>query len=343
MRSDGKIGFGIVGCGMISRWHLGAVESIDEAYLVGVCDAKYENAEKIAKENNCAAFESYEKMLECEDVDIVCICTPSGLHAPMAVMAANAKKHFVVEKPMAITKEQVESVIEATERNGVKGAVISQLRFTESIKYVKNAIENGELGDIIIGDVYMKYYRSPDYYASADWRGTWEMDGGGALMNQGIHGIDVLQYLVGPVKSVFGICKTLARDIDVEDTANVVVEYENGAIGTIQGTTSVNPGYPRIISISGTKGTVELTEDVITRWDIEGNEGKAVSHPKGDTTSYRDPAGFALDSHRMQIKDLIDAVKFDRRPLVDVHEGRKPVDIILGAYQSSKTKKTVFI
>lgn len=338
-----KYGFGIVGCGLISKWHANAVSLIEEAYLVGACDVKFESAERFAKENECIAFESYEKMLECGDVDIVCICTPSGLHAPMAVMAANAKKHFVVEKPMAITKEQLDDVISACEENKVKGAVISQLRFTESIKYVKKAIEKGELGDIIIGDVYMKYYRSPEYYASADWRGTWEMDGGGALMNQGIHGIDVLQYLVGPVKSVFGICKTLARDIDVEDTANVIVEYENGAIGTIQGTTSVNPGYPRVISISGTKGTIELTEDVITRWDVEGDEGKNVSRPKGDTTSYKDPAGFALDTHRMQIKDLIDAVKNDRRPLVDVYEGRKPVDIILGAYQSGRTKKPVFI
>ena len=343
MTEKRKYGFGIVGCGMISKWHVAAVSSIDNACLVGACDVIFESAERFAKENNCIAFESYEKMLECDEIDIVCICTPSGLHAPQAVMAAKAKKHFVVEKPMAITKEQIEDIISACEENGVKGAVISQLRFTESIKYVKKAIENGELGDIIIGDVYMKYYRSPEYYASADWRGTWELDGGGALMNQGIHGIDVLQYLVGPVKSVFGICKTLARDIDVEDTANVVVEYENGAIGTIQGTTSVNPGYPRVISISGTKGTVELTEDVITRWDIEGNEGKAVSHPKGDLTSYRDPAGFALDTHTMQIKDLIEAVENDRRPLVDVYEGRKPVDIILAAYQSSKIKKTVFI
>ena len=343
MTKNKKYGFGIVGCGMISRWHANAVSLIDEAELVGVCDRKPESTMRFAKENNCKAFESYEELLACDEIDIVCICTPSGLHSPQAVMAANAKKHFVVEKPMAITREQIEDVINACEKNNVKGAVISQLRFTESIKYVKKAIEDGELGDIIIADVYMKYYRSPEYYASAEWRGTWELDGGGALMNQGIHGIDVLQYLAGEVKSVCGICKTLARDIEVEDTANVLVEYKNGAIGTIQGTTSVNPGYPRVISISGTKGTVELTEDVITRWDIEGKSSPPENMPKGNINSYRDPSGFALDTHKMQIADLIDAIKNDRRPLVDVYEGRKPVDIILGAYQSSKIKKTVFL
>ena len=338
-----KFGFGIVGAGMISRWHASAVSMIDDAELIGVCDNKIENARKFAAENNCLAFDSYQEMLSCDKIDIVCICTPSGLHAPMAVMAANAKKHFIVEKPMAITSEQTEQIISACEKNNVKGAVISQLRFTESVSYVKKAIEEGKLGDIIIADVYMKYYRSPEYYSSADWRGTWELDGGGALMNQGIHGIDVLQYLAGPVKSVFAICKTLARDIEVEDTANVLVEYQNGAIGTIQGTTSVNPGYPRIISISGTKGTIELTEDVITRWDIEGEKEPPKNLPSGDSTSFRDPSGFALDSHKMQIADLIDAIKEDRRPLVDIYEGRKPVDIILSAYKSSRIKKTVFI
>jgi len=162
-------------------------------------------------------------------------------------------------------------------------------------------------------------------------------------MNQGIHGIDVLQYLVGPVKSVFGSCKTLARDIEVEDTANVLVEYENGAIGTIQGTTSVNPGYPRIIEISGTRGTIVLKEDVIVRWDVDGKELDEKDLPKGNYNSFRDPAGFTKDNHKMQIKDLIDAIMENRRPLVDVYEGKKPVEIILAAYESSRTGKKVEI
>ncbi len=340
----GKIfGFGIIGCGVISKWHADSIEKIDEAKIVGAFDTRIESARKFAEERNCEAFETLEEMLAREDIDIVCICTPSGLHAKLAVEAANAGKHFIVEKPMAITKKQVIEMIDAVEKNKVKGAVISQLRFTPSIQRAREAIQNGELGRIILGDVYMKYYRSPEYYASAGWRGTWEMDGGGALMNQGIHGIDVLQYLVGPVVSVSGVCKTLTRDIEVEDTANLIVEYASGAIGTIQGTTSVEPGYPRVIEISGTRGTIVIKEDVIIRWDVDGKELSEDQIPKGNANSFRNPAGFDIDNHRRQIKDLIDAIKEGREPMVNVYEGKKPVDIILAAYESSQTGKKVLL
>jgi len=337
------LGIGIIGCGAISRLHIDAFRAIDGVEIRAVSDAVAEVAAKGGEQRNVEGYGDYKDLLKREDIDVVSICTPSGLHAPMAQKAAEAGKHFVVEKPFAITKEQIAGVISACEKNNVKGAVISQLRFTQSVKFVKKAIEVGVLGNIILEDVYMKYYRSPEYYASSSWKGTWAMDGGGALMNQGIHGIDVLQYLVGPVKSVYGICKTLARDIEVEDTANLVVEYQNGAIGTIQGTTSVNPGYPRIIEISGTKGTVILTEDVITKWDVEGEKPDLSNLPKGNFESFRDPAGFAMDNHRMQIADLIDAIENDRSPIVDVYEGKKPVDIILAAYESNKTKKPVYL
>jgi len=335
-----KYGFGIIGCGAIARHHADAISKIENAYLAGVTDNVKASCERFVKDFPCKIFDTVEDMLACDEVQIVSICTPSGLHAPIAVKAANAGRHILVEKPMAITKEQLHDMIEAAENNHVKVAVISQLRFCESVQKVKKAIDNGELGKIILGDVYMKYYRSPEYYASAGWRGTWAMDGGGALMNQGIHGIDVLQYLVGPVKSVYGICKTMARDIEVEDTANVLVEFENGAIGTIQGTTSVTPGYPRILEISGTKGTIVLEEDAITRWDVEGADHKA-DEKSAYNDSFRDPMAFSNEYHILQIRDLIDAIDNDRKPLVDMYEGKKPVDIILSAYESSRTGKKI--
>jgi len=336
-----KYGFGIIGCGMISKWHAKAVESIEDAQLIGVTDNNAANMEGFCKEFSCRAFGSVDDMLSCPEIDVVCICTPSGLHAPMAVMCAKSGKHFVVEKPMAITKQQINDIICACEENNVKGTVISQFRFTPCVQYVKKAIEDGILGDIILGDVYMKYYRSAEYYASADWRGTWELDGGGALMNQGIHGIDLLQYLVGDVKSVCGVCKTLSHDIAVEDTASLAIEYKNGAVGTIQGTTSVNPGYPRVISISGTNGTIEITEDAITRWDVSNGKYEVKVNKANSTNSFRDPSGITLDNHRHQIADLVDAIKNDRRPLIDIYEGKKAVEIILAAYESSKTKSVV--
>ena len=329
-----KYGFGIIGCGIISKWHADAIMSIEDAVLIGATDNKKENADEFAKNYSCKFFSSIDEMLACDEIDIVCICTPSGLHAPMAIKVANSGKHFVLEKPMAITKEQLKDIIDACEKNGAKGAVVSQLRFTQAVQTVKKAIENGELGDIVVADVYMKYFRSAEYYKSAGWRGTWEMDGGGALMNQGIHGIDMLLYLAGPAKSVMGMCRTLARDIEVEDTANILVQFESGAIGVIQGTTSVDPGYPMRIEISGTRGTVVIDDGNITRWDVDGKkleEDKNKQDSKIETT----------DNHALQIQDLINAIKEDRRPLVDIYEGKRPVDVILGAYESSRTGKMV--
>ncbi|MBE6687719.1 MAG: Gfo/Idh/MocA family oxidoreductase [Ruminococcaceae bacterium] len=338
-----KCGFGIIGCGLIANWHADSITGIDDAQLIGVTDVNLQNASRFAAKYGCRTFDSVDEMLACDDIEAVCICTPSGLHASIAVKVALAGKHFAVEKPFAITKEQISEVIAACEKNNVKGAVISQFRFSEAINHVKNAIECGALGDLILGDVYMKYYRSSEYYSSSSWKGTWAMDGGGALMNQGIHGIDILQYLMGPVKSVYGVCKTLVRDIEVEDTANLVLEYENGAIGTIQGTTSVSPGYPRRMEISGTKGTVILTEAVITTWDVEGYEPPASATICSGTKSFNDPAALATTNHKKQLADLVEAIRDDRPPVVDIYEGKKPVDIILAAYESSRTKKVIYL
>lgn len=333
--------FGIVGCGTISKWHADAIALIEGAVLAGVTDNRYENALRFAQERSCVAFESYEAMLESDKIDAVCICTPSGLHAEMAVMAAKAGKHFAVEKPLALTREGLDAVVAACEESGVKGAVISQNRFAPSIARIRRAIEEGLLGKLVLCDLSMKFYRSPEYYASAAWRGTRAMDGG-ALMNQGIHGIDLLNYLAGPVQSVHAVCRTLAREIESEDTACMLVTYENGAIGTVTGTTSVAPGYPLVLSLHGTAGSIVWTDGEITKWDIAGQEHE-IETRAGGGESYRSPNAFSVEGHFKQLSDLVCAIREGRTPAVDVHEGRKPVDIILAAYRSEETKKTVFL
>lgn len=343
MKNKDKLGFGIIGCGVISKWHAESVMLMDDACLVGASDKNEASAKAFAKEYNCKLFSNTDELLASEDIDIVCICLPSGLHAEYAIKAANAGKHFIVEKPMAITKAQIRGIIEACERNSVKGCVISQVRFSPTVKAVKKVIDEGVLGDIISVDLAMKYYRSPEYYKSSAWKGTWEMDGGGALMNQGVHGIDTVQYLAGPIRSVCGMCRTLMHDIEVEDTAALAVEFENGAIGTITGTTSVLPGYPRLIEISGTRGTVALTEDTLTRFDVEGVPVPTVENPTNQASSHNNPTSFPIDGHVMQIRDMIDAVKHDTRPLVDIYEGKRAVDVIFAAYEASESKKTVTV
>lgn len=341
-----KLGFGIIGCGTISEWHARAINAIDGIYLVGVTDVNQNSREKFAKKYGVRAFDSFEQMLECNEVDVVCICTPSGLHAPLAIQAAQSGKHIIVEKPMAINLEEADRMIQACEENNVKLSVISQLRFTKAISKLKDAVDKGLLGKLIMGNIYMKYYRSQEYYDSSGWRGTWKMDGGGALMNQGIHGIDLLQYVMGKVKTVFAHAKTLARNIEVEDSAVAVLEFENGALGTIQGTTSIYPGFPRVLEINGDKGSIALQEDSIVKWIIEGQETHEGIIDGEDANKYKsasDPTQFGIEGHILQIKDMAHAIWEDRKPLVDQYEGRKPIEIIMAIYESSKTGKLVTI
>jgi UDP-N-acetyl-2-amino-2-deoxyglucuronate dehydrogenase len=340
--SNRKLGFGIIGCGMISSWHAGAIEQIDGAILKGVTDINKNSRESFAGKFNASAFDSVEELLKCEEIDVVCVCTPSGLHAPLAIQVANAGRHIIIEKPMALNLKEAKEIIEACEKNNVKMAVISQLRFSKSVQQVKAAVENGVLGKIVMGDVYMKYYRSQEYYNNGGWRGTWKMDGGGALMNQGIHGIDLLQYIMGPVKTVFAHAKTLARSIEVEDTAAAVIEFENGALGVIQGTTSIYPGSPRRIEINGDKGTIVLEEDCISQWVVEGQDVPAdVVIGKTTSGASSNPGAFSLEGHIKQISDMVDAVNNNRKPLVDQYEGRKAIEIIMAVYESSKSGEKI--
>ena len=333
--------FGIVGCGMVANFHAQAIGKIDGAKLICATDSFAPARESFGEKHNIQTYASFDDFLD-SDADIVCLCTPSGLHCEQAVAAASRGKHVVVEKPMAITVEQANRVIEACKEHRVKLAVISQLRFTDAVRRVKAAVDGGVLGRMVSGSVCMKYYRSPEYYSSSNWKGTWAMDGGGALMNQGIHGIDLLRYIMGPPKSVYGIARTLARKIEVEDTACAAVEFASGAIGTIEGTTSVYPGYSRVLTFCGDKGTIILEEDIITEWTVEGEptpDGVGKKHEKYG--SHSDPAAFSADYHSMQLADMVRAVREDGKPAVDQYEGYNAVELICAIYESSRTGKQV--
>ena len=335
-----KKGISIIGSGAIARLHAQAIAGIDDARLVGVCGSSKEKSESFAKEFHCKAYESVEELLLDSETEIVNICTPSGSHAEFAVAAANAKKHLLVEKPLAITKQQLLDIQKAVQENGVKAQVVAQLRFTPSIQKLKKAIDEGRLGRILFADFVMKYYREPKYYSGSNWKGTWAMDGGGALMNQGVHGVDLLQYLAGGVKSVYAHCRTLAREIEVEDTANILVEYQSGAVGVIQATTVAYPGGPRTIKITGTNGSVIVEDDTIVRWDVKG-EVIETNAGASKFDSGANPMAFSDEYHKLQILDLLHAIEEDKTPLVNEDEGAKPVKIILAAYESERTGEKV--
>jgi len=210
----------------------------------------------------------------------------------------------------------------------------------EAAIITRKAIQEGKLGKLVLGDAYLKYYRSPEYYASAGWRGTWELDGGGALMNQGVHGIDLIQWMVGEVESVFAYTAPLIRDIEVEDTAVIVVKYKNGAFGVIQGTTSVYPGEETRFEIHGENGSIIFGDSGFKQWKfLDGDETiPQVGNSEGGGS---DPKAISDEGHYIFVDDMIKAVREDREPLVSGEEARKAVDLILAIYESSRTGKEI--
>ena len=337
-----KIGFGIIGCGVISDFHANALFALSEdAILVGVADARPEAAERFAQVKGVRAFASVEEMLACPEIQVVTICVPSGFHADIAIKAANAGKHIIVEKPMAITAEQLNAMEEACEKNGVMLSSIAQSRFTQGVEMTRRAIAEGLLGKMVCADVYMKFNRTQEYYNSGGWRGTKAIDGGGALMNQGIHGVDLLLYLAGDVKSVYAVSKTLARTIEVEDTLSAVLEFKSGATGVIQATTSVYPGYPRRLELNGDKGTIVLEEGNVIRWDMDNPAKQDIILQRTMFSSASTPTAINVDNHRKQFADVIRALRTGTKPLIDIHEGRRPVDLILAIYKSAEERRVI--
>lgn len=338
-----KYGFGIIGTGMIAKLHARAVSQIGNAKLVGVYGRNYDNACKVAGEYNCKAFSSLEEFLVQSDLDVVSICTPSGTHGEYAVKAANAGKHLLIEKPIEITVEKAEEIISACSRNNVKCSVISQHRFDDSVIQLKKAMEDGKLGKIYFGSCLTKWYRNENYYKSSDWKGTWKYDGGGALMNQSIHYIDLLLYIMGDVEEVYGKCAALLHDIEVEDTGVAVVKFKSGALGMIEGTTAAYPGFYTKLEIQGDNGTVIIENDLIKHWNIKGEEDNLVSGAVNDETGASAPDGISIEPHVRQFKDFIQALENNTEPLIGAEDGKRAVELILAIYESSKKGSPVML
>ena len=282
------IRFGVIGCGTIHQNHCDALSAIEGAVLAAVCDTAEDKASEAAKKYGVAHFQNMADMWQY--VDAVAICTPSGMHASMGVEAARQGKHVLTEKPVDIHFSAANSLLQACEEAGVKHACISQHRFAEGIQRTKRAVDNNELGPIVQADCYNKWYRTQAYYDSGDWRGTWNLDGGGCLMNQGVHYVDMIQWIMGGVQAVRALTKTMAHDIEVEDTACALVEFKNGAVGVIQGSTSVYPGMAEKLEIHGRHGTVVVEGDRIKTWDIDPDYESTNPRPKPNPKSKKPKA-----------------------------------------------------
>lgn len=332
MEKNRKVRFAIVGCGKIARTHLKGIAAAEEAELAAVCDVVAENAEEVARQYGVRAYSSYEEMLRQGDIDVINICTPSGMHPQQTIMAAEAGKHVMSEKPMAIRLDDAARMIAAARKSGTKLASIFPRRMSPTSAYVKRLLEEGRLGKLSLCSGYVKFFREQSYYDRAGWRGTWAQDGGGAMMNQGIHTIDLLQWLAGPVDSLYGYAENVLRAIEVEDTAVVSLRFKSGALGSIEATTTAFKQPDHRIVLHGERGTIILTGDEITTLDLMDEQ---VDIPEFA------PFKVIPDGHAAQIRDMALAVIEDREPVVNGEDSLHSLEIILGAYESQRKRQEI--
>ncbi len=342
------MGIGIIGLGAISDFHAEAAKAIGPDRLVACCSRDIEKARAFGEKHDCAAYGSIDEFLRHPGLDIVSISTAAGHHMEPALEAIAAGKHVIIEKPIEISLDRCDRIIEAADKSGVKVAGVFQSRFNDAARVVKETVDSGRFGQLSLGDAYVKWFRSQEYFDNTPGRGSWSYDGGGALMNQGIHAVDLLQWFMGPVESVSAHVSTIGHHgVEVEDNAVAALRFKNGAFGVIEASTAVYPGFPKKIELSGTAGSAVLEESLLTTWQFSEarpeDEEIRRTYGGGGTGSggAADPLAISFEGHRKQFEDLIHAVESDGAPMVDGREARKSVEIILAIYRSAKEGREV--
>ncbi len=333
-------GFAVVGAGNIAAAHIFAIDGLPNARLVGVVGGGSERARKLADQHGVQLFGSVEEAAAHPEVDVLSICTPSGAHLEPALAAIAAGKHLMVEKPLEITVERSRRLVEAAEAAGLTVGAIFMSRFAPANAFAKRAIQQGRLGRLLQVDAYVKWWRDQAYYDSGAWRGTLALDGGGALMNQAIHQIDLLQWLAGPVTEAFAFAGTLNHErIEVEDTLVAVLRYASGAVGQVSAATSLWPGSAKSLQVHGTEGSLRIDDDMLVDWrtraggDAERQELLARYGGAGKGGS-SDPMAISFQNHLLQYQDLLDALDEGRAPAIDGREGIKAVELVEAIYAS---------
>ncbi len=362
-----KLRFAIIGGGVIGPTHAEAIRSLPDAELVAVADIVPAAAQKLAAQYGIHAYTDAREMLAREPVDVVNICVPSGLHGEYAILAMRAGKHVIVEKPMEISLQAIDDMLRVQREMHVKLAVISQHRFDPASMRVHQLVEEQAFGRLVLGNALIPWWRSQAYYDSGAWRGTQALDGGGVLMNQAIHSIDLLQWLMGPVESIYAYTDTLVHRMETEDVAVAVLRFTNGALGTIAATTGAYPGVTTHVEIFGDRGSAVIEDDRLSYLHLARDDQQEVGAYGGSTknasvppasehqeaheetqtgaggTAAQNPAALAIRSHAAQIADMMRAIREDGTPLMDGYAARRPVEIILGIYESARTHKEVLL
>ena len=340
MKAAAPFRIALVGCGRISGNHVDAIGAIDEMQLVACCDSEADRARATGEKAGIPWFTSIEKMLDAVPCDAVTIATPSGLHAKHGVIAARAGKHVICEKPMAISLKGADDLVAACDAAGVHLFVVKQNRLNPSIQLLRRAVDKGRFGRIYMANCTVRWARPQEYYDQAPWRGTWEFDGG-AFMNQASHYVDLIQWLVGPVKSVLAKTATLARRIEAEDSGIAILKFRSGALGAIEVTMLA---YPRnlegSITILGEKGSVKIGGTAVNKVETWQFADYDDDDKQVDAVSTSPPTVYGF-GHQGYYRNVLAVLEGKAKPDTDGRAGRKSLELIIGIYESAKTGREV--
>ena len=328
-----KVGFGIIGTGNIAKFHADCIEKIEGAYLLGVVSKTETRAKEISKLFNCSIFFELEKLLEIPEIDIVCVCNESGLHGETISKIAKAGKNILCEKPLETTLDKINKIERVLESSHIKLGCVFQNRENPEYIKLKNYLDSGALGKVLLCQSTINWYRSPKYYEDS-WRGTIAMDGGAALINQGIHTVDLIIDLMGEVSEVSGYIDTLYHKIEGEDIGIASLKFKSGALGTLSFGTSLYPGEPESISIYGTKGSIYFSGGKIISSTVDKINNYLITNKTDLGSGASDPMAISDQLHISVIKNMINVFLKDEKPKVDIYEAKKSVTLINAIYQS---------
>ena len=328
---------GLIGAGNISQTHARAAAAIPGVSVAAVHGANGAKARELAASHGAAAYDSLDAFLDHEPMDMVVIGSPSGVHAAQGVAAARHRLHVLVEKPIDVTTERADELIAAAEESAVRLGVLFQDRLKPGIVKLKQLVDSGGLGRVLSVSARVPWYRPPDYYRLSRWRGTAALDGGGALMNQGIHTVDLLLWVLGDVIRVQARTATLLHEIESEDTALALLEFASGAAGVLEASTATYPGYPRRVEITGTEGTAVLEHDRLVSADLRTPRPELVGDGGDANASASSPVVSDASGHQRLIEDFLRAIETGSRPACDGHEGRRSVELVEAIYRSARS------
>lgn len=333
-------GVAVIGCGTIGEFHLNAIRELECTKLIGVATRTEERAREVGEREGCIWTTHYKELLQHSEVDIVCLTTGSGSHYTIGMDVLDAGKHLFVEKPIAMTAAEADRLIHRAEEKGLTLSVVSQRRFEEQHQLVHQVVKEGGIGKLLLVEVSCPYYRSQSYYDSADWRGTIAEDGG-ALMNQGIHSIDLMLWLVGPVQYVFGKTATFSHQMEAEDMGVALLKFQSGAFGTVMSSTSIQPGFAPSIHLYGEKGTIKLEGTAITHWTVPDRDRPEMANDTSTGGGVSDPKSIPNRYHKEQLLELCEALSEGRKPAVTGYDGKRAVQLIEAICRSSAENKEI--